>query len=220
MGSRPRPARDRDRPDPAKPYCYEYPRPALTVDVAVFGFDGETLRVLLIRRKAEPFAGAWALPGGFVDIDEEVPHAAARELREETGLERVEYLSELGVFGAVSRDPRGRVVSVAHTAVVRWPAVVRGGDDAAEAAWLDPDCVERYAFDHAEIVAAARQRLRRTGKAALLTLLPRTFTIEDAARLARALRISELSMLIRLRRMERRGVLRAGAQPGGFQAVE
>ena len=99
------------------PYTYEYPRPALTVDCAVFGLDDEDLKVLLIQRAIERFLGTWALPGGFVHMDETLEEAARRELREETGLADV-FLEQLYTFGAVERDPRGRVVSVAYYALV------------------------------------------------------------------------------------------------------
>src|SRR5690348_6890088 len=97
---------------------YEYPRPALTVDCVVFGLDEEDLKVLLIRRGVEPFKGRWALPGGFVHVDESVDDAARRELREEAGIERV-YLEQLYTFGELGRDPRERVVSVAYYGLVK-----------------------------------------------------------------------------------------------------
>src|SRR6476660_590376 len=97
---------------------YPYPRPALTVDCAVFGFDEAELKVLLIQRALEPFKGRWALPGGFVRVDETVDDAARRALAEETGLEHV-FLEQLYTFGAVGRDPRERVVSVAYYALVK-----------------------------------------------------------------------------------------------------
>ncbi|MCR4414556.1 MAG: NUDIX hydrolase, partial [Thermoguttaceae bacterium] len=93
------------------PYTYDYPRPALTVDCVVFGLDDKDLKVLLIERTSDPFAGRWALPGGFVEMDESLDDAARRELREEAGLEDV-FLEQLYTFGAVDRDPRGRVVTV------------------------------------------------------------------------------------------------------------
>ena len=97
---------------------YRYPRPALTVDCVVFGIDDEDLKVLLIQRDIEPFEGHWALPGGFVQMDEGLPDAARRELKEETGLSRV-FLEQLFTFGDVDRDPRGRVVSAVSAVTCR-----------------------------------------------------------------------------------------------------
>src|SRR4029453_8493894 len=98
-------------------YQYSYPRAALTVDCVVFGFDEGDLKVLLIQRDLEPFAGRWALPGGFVRVEESVDDAARRELVEETGVGEV-FLEQLYTFGAPNRDPRERVVSVAYYALV------------------------------------------------------------------------------------------------------
>src|SRR6266436_8106222 len=100
------------------PHTYQYPRAALTVDCVVFGYDEGELKVLLIQRALEPFKGKWALPGGFVHVDETLDEAARRELAEEAGLKDV-FLEQLYTFGAVDRDPRERVVSVAHYALVR-----------------------------------------------------------------------------------------------------
>src|SRR5689334_8829310 len=121
------------------PYCYEYPRPAVTVDLVVFALEGQGLRTLLIRRGKDPFAGRWALPGGFLDIDEPIEAAARREFREETGLDAPEVVEFLGAFGDPGRDPRGRTISLAHVAALRGPVPPpTGGDDASAAAWLDP----------------------------------------------------------------------------------
>jgi 8-oxo-dGTP diphosphatase len=98
-------------------YSYEYPRPSVTVDCVIFGLDNESLKVLLIQRKHEPFAGKWALPGGFVDMDEPIHRAAQRELEEETGISDM-YMEQLYTFGEVERDPRGRVISVAYYSLV------------------------------------------------------------------------------------------------------
>lgn len=161
------------------PFTYKYPRAALTVDCVVFGFDGEALKVLLIRRGLEPFKDQWALPGGFVNPDETVDAAALRELQEETGLRDL-YIEQLYTFGAVDRDPRERVISVAYFALVRradhFP---EGADDAAEAAWFEVRKVPRLAFDHAEILKMALERLR--GKIRWqpvgFELLPQKFTL-------------------------------------------
>ncbi|MCM1348440.1 MAG: NUDIX hydrolase [Firmicutes bacterium] len=142
-----------------KKYCYQYPHAALTVDCVIFGFDGEALKVLLVERGLPPYLGMWALPGGFMRMDETVEQAAARELREETNLSNV-YLEQFRVFSDVGRDPRERVVTVAFMALVR-PAECRliAGDDAANALWFDECRLPPMAFDHEEIIKAAREYL-------------------------------------------------------------
>ncbi len=161
------------------PYTYEFPRPALTVDCVVFGFDGRELQILLIRRGIEPFLGAWALPGGFVRMDEDLEDAARRELAEETGLHDI-FLEQLQTFGAPGRDPRGRVVSVAWYALVRPDRhLARGDTDASEAAWFPTAGLPPLAFDHAHILRTALDRLR--GKIRYqpvgFELLPERFTL-------------------------------------------
>src|SRR5579862_9790048 len=142
------------------PYSYEYPRAALTVDCVVFGFDEAELKVLLIRRGLAPFKGKWALPGGFVRVDETVDEAARRELLEETGLKDV-FLEQLYTFGTVNRDPRERVVSVAYYALVKLAAHdTKAATDAADAQWFPISKVPKLAFDHAQILAAALARLK------------------------------------------------------------
>ena len=144
----------------AKQYTYDYPRPALTVDCVVFGYDEGDLRVLMIQRNQDPFAGAWALPGGFVQMDESIEEAAERELAEEAGVKKV-YLEQLYTFGAVDRDPRGRVVSVAYYALVRMDQFHLIADtDARDAAWFSLDDLPSLAFDHDRIFKAALERLR------------------------------------------------------------
>src|SRR6185295_13586191 len=100
------------------PHTYEHPRPSVTVDAVVFGFDDQDLKVLLIQRALEPFLGRWALPGGFVRMDESLEAAVRRELKEETGLSDV-FLEQLYTFGAPARDPRGRVISIAYYGLVK-----------------------------------------------------------------------------------------------------
>jgi len=129
-------------------YSYDFPRPAVTVDCVVFGFDEGDLKVLLVRRDVDPFRGKWALPGGFVREEESLEEAARRELREETGIEKL-YLEQLFTFGDIGRDPRGRVITVAYYALVKLAAYdVNAATDASSAAWFPVADVSRLAFDH------------------------------------------------------------------------
>ncbi len=161
------------------PFTYAYPRPALTVDCVVFGFDEGALKILLIRRGIEPFIDHWALPGGFVNPAEALDVAARRELMEETGLHEV-YLEQLYTFGAIDRDPRERIVSVAWFALVRRADHVPvSGTDAADARWFEVGDIPALAFDHATILTMAIERLR--GKIRWqpvgFELLPNKFTL-------------------------------------------
>jgi 8-oxo-dGTP diphosphatase len=143
-------------------YTYDYPRPAFTVDTVMFCGPAEARKILLVRRGAEPFAGTWALPGGFVDEDERPVAAARRELAEETGLIWEGPLVPVGAFGDPGRDPRGWNVSAAYLGDIGMDsACVVPGDDAAEARWFFADNLPDLAFDHAEIIAAAMWRLGR-----------------------------------------------------------
>jgi 8-oxo-dGTP diphosphatase len=126
----------------------------------VFGDAGRQLYVLLVRRRRPPFEGCWALPGGFVDIDEDLDTAALRELEEETGLTSI-ALEQLHTFGAVDRDPRERVISVAYFGLVAGLPALRAGDDAADARWIPLDDLPPVAFDHAAIIERARASLCR-----------------------------------------------------------
>jgi ADP-ribose pyrophosphatase YjhB (NUDIX family) len=142
----------------------DYPSPSVTADCVVFGItfasDGPALRVLLIERGEAPFEGALALPGGFVRMAETIDDAARRELREETGLDDV-FLEQLYTFGALDRDPRGRVVSVAYYALVNLADHrVRSGTDARDARWVAVQDARDLAFDHDRILAVALERLR------------------------------------------------------------
>lgn len=131
-------------------YTYDYPRPALTVDIAVFAKNKEGHEVLLICRKNDPFSGMWALPGGFVDMDETVESAASRELFEETNLSGI-HLDQFHVFSEVDRDPRGRTVSVVFTGFLNESQEVKAKDDAKEARWFDLNKLPELAFDHTNI---------------------------------------------------------------------
>jgi 8-oxo-dGTP diphosphatase len=164
---------------------YEYPRPALTVDAVVFGLDDEDLKVLLIRRDLEPFQGRWALPGGFVRVGESLEDAVRRELQEETGLSQL-FLEQLYTFGAVDRDPRERVVTVAYYALVRLSEhSIRAATDARDAAWFAVSEARGLAFDHDRILRVALERLK--GKVRYqpigFELLPPEFTLSQLQRL-------------------------------------
>lgn len=205
------------------PYCYEYPRPAVTVDAVVFCLEGDSLRVLMIRRKHDPFAGRWAIPGGFLEIDEPIEHATRRELQEETRLKRIAHLTFLGVFGKPGRDPRGRTISLAHAAVVRGPVPwVAGEDDAAEAEWLEIDQLtkEKLAFDHREILELARTWLAKAVDEGLvgLAMLPKTFSREDARRLHKALGQTNRAAGAWCQRLARAGLIGPSSDsPGRFR---
>ncbi len=140
-------------------YSYDYPHPAVTVDVAVFCREQQATKLLLIQRAHFPDAGKWALPGGFIEIDEELEHAARRELHEETGL-KVGALQQLHTFGRPDRDPRERVITVVFTAVIEPEAMkVTAATDAAAAAWFDISSLPELAFDHPEVIAMACKRV-------------------------------------------------------------
>jgi 8-oxo-dGTP diphosphatase len=137
-----------------KPYCYEYPRPSVTVDIVLFHRADERTEVLLIKRAREPFKGAWAFPGGFVDEDESLEQAAARELKEETGLEGI-TMQQLAAFGDAGRDPRGHTISIVFVGQLDRPVEVVAADDADEARWHSALRPPRLAFDHKKILRKA-----------------------------------------------------------------
>lgn len=138
----------------------DYPHPALTADVVLFAVGEDDLKVLLVQRGKPPFEGAWAFPGGFVNVGEAPRDAARRELEEETNITEV-LLEQLHAFGEPGRDPRGHVVSVVYLAVTLMDARPRGeaGSDAAQARWWSVDDLPPLAFDHADVLTCALQRL-------------------------------------------------------------
>ena len=140
-------------------YTYQYPHPAVTADCLVFARTEKGMKLLLIQRKNEPCKGKWAFPGGFMDIDETTIDAARRELKEETGLE-VGELFRIGVFDAVDRDPRERIITVAYYTVLDKPVEVCGLDDAAQAKWFLLTELPELAFDHREILREAERVMR------------------------------------------------------------
>ena len=160
-------------------YCYKYPHPAVTTDCVIFGFDGSELQVLLIERGIEPFKGKWAFPGGFLNMDETAGEGALHELKEETGLENA-YIEQFNTYSDPGRDPRERVITIAHYALVRIQEV-KGGDDAAKAQWFPIDEVPQLAFDHDKILRDAMRKLRERihFEPIGFELLPEKFTMRD-----------------------------------------
>ncbi|MES2966079.1 MAG: NUDIX domain-containing protein [Bdellovibrionota bacterium] len=164
-------------------FNYEFARPALAVDIVVFGYRGpdagEGLSLLLVKRGIEPFKDRWALPGGFVQMNETLEEAATRELREEAGLKNV-FLEQLYSFGNLDRDPRERVVSVSYFALVQPSKFeLKATTDTIDAKWFPLEKLPKLAFDHAEIIKVAIQRLRNKIRYEPIgfELLPRKFTL-------------------------------------------
>lgn len=167
-------------------FQYEHARPSVTVDCVVAGVDlsEEDLKVLLVQRGEEPYRGWWALPGGFVRMDETLEQAAARELDEESGLRDV-YLEQLYTFGQPDRDPRDRVISVAYMALVNMEGrLPEATTDAVDAGWFSLDELPRLAFDHSTIIDMALERLRGkvTYQAVAFEFLPAKFTLTQLQR--------------------------------------
>ena len=168
-------------------YTYEYPHPAVAADCVIFGYDGRDMKVLLVKRGKETeastaaYVGEWALPGGFLDVfdDKTVAHTASRELKEETGLD-VPYfnLKEFNTYSLINRDPRERIISVAHYALVKL-AEVKGDTDAERAEWFSLGDVPHLAFDHDKILrdASAALRERIHFEPVGFELLPEVFTM-------------------------------------------
>ncbi|NDV60389.1 NUDIX domain-containing protein [Bacteroides sp. 519] len=166
-------------------YIYEYPRPAVTTDCAIFGFDEGELKILLIERGIEPYIGEWALPGGFLNMDEDAETCSRRILKKETGLENI-FMEQLYTFSAVDRDPRYRVVSIAHYALVKrsdYNAIA--GLDTTTVRWFGLSEVPKLAFDHKSVLNKALERLKGKIKYQPIgfELLPERFTLPDLHRL-------------------------------------
>ena len=134
-------------------YTYQYPRPAVTVDMLIVDKTGGTPRILLIERRNNPYAGCWALPGGFVDENEDLDDAALRELKEETSLTDV-ALHQFGAFGKPGRDPRGHTVTIAYWGTANNPSLASAADDAKNLAWFEINKLPPLAFDHNKIIEA------------------------------------------------------------------
>ena len=168
-------------------YIYKYPHPAVTTDCVIFGFDGICIKVLLIERGKEPFKGHWAFPGGFLEMDETAEEGARRELEEETGLKNA-VIEQFYTFTDVHRDPRERVITIAHFALIKLTEV-KNGDDAAAARWFKLDEIPPLAFDHDQILRLAIHRLRKQVhfKPIGFELLPEIFTMSELQNLYEAI---------------------------------
>ena len=200
----------------ARPHCYAYPHPAVTTDVVLFTLRDGALQLLLIRRGNPPFQDCWALPGGFLDIDEDLDRCAARELAEETGVSGL-YLEQLRTFGAVGRDPRERVISIAYFALAPSQRLtLKAGDDAADARWFQFSQLPALAFDHAEIIHTAHERLiaKLDYSTIAFQFLPETFTLGELQRVYEILVDAEIDKrnfrkwALALRQIEETGELR------------
>jgi 8-oxo-dGTP diphosphatase len=199
-------------------FCYDYPRPQVTVDLVVFTYRDRVLQTLLVRRRHDPFAGKWAIPGGFLDLDEPEEAGARRELKEETGLELSGPVEPIGFFGKPGRDPRGRTITLAHAAVARpGEQQIRGGDDADEAAWFPLDAPVELAFDHGQILQAARRWLDRRLQAphGTLEILPSTFELDDVLAVFRPLPCGPNTAFAWLADRLGRGQIVVDPQPSG-----
>ena len=165
-------------------YEYKYPHPAVTVDVVVFTIENNDLKVLLIQRDHEPFAGKWALPGGFIEIDERLSDAARRELKEETGVSAA-YLEQLYTFGNPDRDPRERIITVAYYALIPSDQLSpTAGDDARDAKLFSMNDLPGLASDHGNILRVAKQRVTERLNDAFFAfrIMPKTFTMYELRR--------------------------------------
>jgi len=165
-------------------YEYEYPHPAVTVDIVVFTIENDDLKVLLIQRDQDPFEGQWALPGGFIEIDEHLSDAAKRELKEETGVS-ASFLEQLYTFGRPDRDPRERIITVAHYALIPCDQLLLApGDDARDAKLFAMNELPALAFDHENILRIAKQRVtdRLNDAFFAFQMLPKAFTMYELRR--------------------------------------
>lgn len=175
-------------------YQYEHPHPAVTVDVVVFTIRDRKLKLLLVRRGGEPYRGKWALPGGFIQMDEGLDAAAKRELQEETGVSGV-FLEQLYTFGEPKRDPRERVITVAYYALIPSDKLqLRAASDAEAVGWFAMDELPKLAFDHAEIVSMAHQRLvaKLDYSTIAFAFMPKRFTLSELQEVYEIIRQEEM----------------------------
>jgi len=162
-------------------YQYEYPHPAVTTDIVIFTIRDKQLKLLQIMRGGDPYKGKWALPGGFVQLDEDLESGARRELSEETGISGV-YLEQLYTFGSVDRDPRERVITVAYYALIPSDKIeLRAATDAEAVGWFSMDELPKLAFDHKKIVDMAHERLvaKLDYSTIAFKFMPEEFTLSE-----------------------------------------
>ena len=162
-------------------YSYQYPHPAVTTDIVIFTIRQDELKVLLIKRALPPHQGEWALPGGFVNLDESLEEGARRELEEETGVSGV-YLEQLYTFGQPGRDPRERVITVAYYALIPTDKIeIRAASDAEGVSWFGMQEIPELAFDHQEILDAAYERLvaKLEYSTIAFQFMPKAFTLTE-----------------------------------------
>lgn len=198
-------------------YCYEYPRAAVTVDMLVFAFGPGGLEVLLIERAREPFAGSWAIPGGFLEMDETAEAGALRELREETGMSLSGPVAFVGAYSAPGRDPRGRTISLAYSGIIAGEVpAVDGGDDARSARWHSVEQLPLLAFDHQQILSDGLALLRSgvSERDVALEFLPVHFRKSDVGRVFAAVLERPSLAARRLDRWIEQGVVRIQPDAG------
>ncbi len=185
-------------------YQYEYPHPAVTVDVVAFTVVEQALQVLLIRRSESPYRAGLALPGGFVRIDEGLEEGAYRVLREKTPLKQV-YIEQLYTFGEPKRDPRERVISVVYLAIIPTHQVSYNHEQ-----WHSVDDLPKLAFDHSTIVSLARERLcsKLHYSSIAFRFLPTTFTLTEAQKIYEVIIGESLEKRNFRKRLLARGILK------------
>ncbi|MFN6945172.1 MAG: NUDIX domain-containing protein [Cytophagaceae bacterium] len=190
-------------------YTYEHPHPSVTTDCVIFGYNNPKLYILLIKRRNEPFAGKWALPGGYVDIKESCENAAVRELQEETGLKILD-LKQLKTFSEVSRDPRERTISVVFYGETRIKeSETKAGDDATEAKWFHIYDLPELAFDHKKIIDYAIEDFRKRSRLGPIgyNLMPEKFRFNELYKLYEALLGTKLNRILFKNKIDRMGHL-------------
>ncbi len=166
------------------PYTYDYPHPAVTVDIVIFTIEDDDLKILLIQRGNEPFKGKWALPGGFVEIDESLRRAAWRELKEETGVNAA-FLEQFGAFGHPDRDPRERIITIAYYALIPAERLeIKADSDAQDARLFSMNDLPELATDHPKILRRALERVQEKidDPVIALQLVPAEFTLTELQR--------------------------------------